>query len=118
MSEKNINKLLLIFFFTFSSLISVKSVTLDSLENQYNLPYQYIPNSSSGLFMNQPSNFNFQTTYNPETNQYLIQQRLGEYNFGIPKVLTFEEFQKYNFDKSISDYWNKRSKDRLSLIHI
>ena len=114
MSEKNINKLLLIFFFTFSSLISVKSVTLDSLENQYNLPYQYIPNSSSGLFMNQPSNFNFQTTYNPETNQYLIQQRLGEYNFGIPKVLTFEEFQKYNFDKSISDYWNKRSKDRSS----
>ena len=114
MSEKNINKLLLIFFFTFSSLISVKSVTLDSLENQYNLPYQYIPNSSSGLFMNQPSNFNFQTTYNPETNQYLIQQRLGEYNFGIPKVLTFEEFQKYNFDKSISDYWSKRSKDRSS----
>ena len=60
--------------------------------------------------MNQPSNFNFQTTYNPETNQYLIQQRLGEYNLGIPKVLTFEEFQKYNFDKSISDYWNKKIK--------
>jgi len=114
LSEKNINKLLLIFFFTFSSLISVKSITLDSLENQYNLPYQYIPNSSSGLFMNQPSNFNFQTTYNPETNQYLIQQRLGKYNLGIPKVLTFEEFQKYNFEKSISDYWNKRSKDRSS----
>ena len=26
--------------------------------------------------------------------------------------MSFEEFQKYNFDKSISEYWNKRSKDR------
>ena len=46
------------------------------------------------------------------TNQYLVQKRLGEYKLGNPEILSFEEFQKYNFDKSISEYWSKRSKDR------
>ena len=94
------------------SIFNVKSITIDSLENQYNLPYPYISNSSSGLFMKQPSNLNFKTIYDPVTNQYLIQKRLGEYKLGKPEILSFEEFQKYNFDKSISEYWNKRSKDR------
>ena len=112
MSEKNVNKFFLVFFFTLISIFNVKSITIDSLENQYNLPYPYISNSSSGLFMKQPSNLNFKTIYDPVTNQYLIQKRLGEYKLGKPEILSFEEFQKYNFDKSISEYWNKRSKDR------
>ena len=95
MSEKNVNKFFLVFFFTLISIFNVKSTTIDSLENQYNLPYPYISNSSSGLFMNQPSNLNFKTIYDPVTNQYLIQKRLGEYKLGKPEILSFEEFQKY-----------------------
>ena len=97
MSEKNVNKFFLVFFFTLISIFNVKSTTIDSLENQFNLPYPYISNSSSGLFMKQPSNLNFKTIYDPVTNQYLIQKRLGEYKLGKPEILSFEEFQKYNF---------------------
>ena len=39
---------------------------------------------------------------------------LGDFNLGTPKILSFEEFQEYNFKKSISNYWNQRSKDRNS----
>ena len=95
MSEKNVNKFFLVFFFTLISIFNVKSITIDSLENQYNLPYPYISNSSSGLFMKQPSNLNFKTIYDPVTNQYLIQKRLGEYKLGKPEILSFEEFQKW-----------------------
>ena len=114
MVEKNIYKLLLVFLFIVTSFVNVVSANLDSLENQYNLPYPYNSNSSSGLFMNNPSNFNFTTIYDIKNNQYLMQKRLGEYKLGFPEIMSFEEFQKYNFNKSISDYWNRRSKDRNS----
>ena len=64
--------------------------------------------------MNNPSNFNTQINYDITNNQYLFQNRLGDFNLGTPKILSFEEFQEYNFKKSISNYWNQRSKDRNS----
>ena len=114
MSKKHLNNLLLVFFFTFGSVISVKSTTLDSLENQFNLPYPYISNSSSNLFMNQNSYFNQEIIYDEKNNQYLIQRKIGDIKIGFPKVLSFQEFQEFNFNNSISEYWNKRSKDRSS----
>ncbi len=114
MSKKHLNNLLLVFFFTFGSVISVKSTTLDSLENQFNLPYPYISNSSSNLFMNQSSYFNQEIIYDEKNNQYLIQRKIGDIKIGFPKVLSFKEFQEFNFNNSISEYWNKRSKDRSS----
>ena len=114
MSKKHLNNLLLVFFFTFGSVISVKSTTLDSLENQFNLPYPYISNSSSNLFMNQNSYFNQEIIYDEKNNQYLIQRKIGDIKIGFPKVLSFQEFQEFNFNNSISEYWNNRSKDRSS----
>ena len=114
MSKKHLNNLLLVFFFTFGSVISVKSTTLDSLENQFNLPYPYISNSSSNLFMNQNSYFTQEIIYDEKNNQYLIQRKIGDIKIGFPKVLSFQEFQEFNFNNSISEYWNKRSKDRSS----
>ena len=70
---------------------------------KYNLPYPYNSNSSSGLFMNNPTNFNFITIYDIKNNQYLMQKRLGEYKLGYPEIMSFEEFQKYNFNKSYID---------------
>ena len=114
MSKKHLNNLLLVFFFTFGSVISVKSTTLDSLENQFNLPYPYISNSSSNLFMNQNSYFKQEIIYDEKNNQYLIQRKIGDIKIGFPKVLSFQEFQEFNFNNSISEYWNNRSKDRSS----
>ena len=105
---------ILLTVFTLLFHVNSFSLVLDSLENNYNLPYPYIQNSSSGLFMNSPSNFNTQINYDIINNQYLFQNRLGELNLGAPKILSFEEFQEYNFKQSISNYWNQRLKDRNS----
>ena len=110
----NIYKLFLVFFFVLISILNAVSANPDSLENQYNLPYPYNSNSSSGLFMSNPSNFNFITTYDLKNNQYLMQKKIGDFKLGYPNIMSFDEFQKYNFNKSISDYWNRRSKDRSS----
>ena len=63
--------------FTFLFYVKSFSIAVDSLENNYNLPYPYIQNSSSGLFMNNPSNLNTQVNYDITNNQYLFQKRLG-----------------------------------------
>ena len=64
--------------------------------------------------MSNPSNFNFITIYDLKNNQYLMQKKIGDFELGYPNIMSFDEFQKYNFNKSISDYWNRRSKDRSS----
>ena len=112
MGKKNIYLFFLIFFFTCISVNSVKAYTLDSLENQNNLPYRYISGSSSPLYLRNPQNLSLQTTYDAERNQYLIQKKIGNNGLGLSEILSFEEFQEYSFKNSISDYWNRRSKDR------
>ncbi len=114
MSKINQYTLISFILFTFIFNVSSHSITLDSLENNYNLPYPYNSNYSSGLFLNNPSNFNTITNYDVKNNQYIIQRRLGKFKIGVPEILSFEEFQKYNFNNSISNYWNQRSKDRSS----
>jgi len=94
--------------------MSSSASIIDSLENNYNLPYPYNSNSSSGLFMNNPSNFNTITNYDLKNNQYIIQNRLGDFNLRYPKIMSFKEFQKYKFNNSISNYWNQKSGDRSS----
>jgi len=103
LSKKHLNNLLLVFFFTFGSVISVKSTTLDSLENQFNLPYPYISNSSSNLFMNQNSYFTQEIIYDEKNNQYLIQRKIGDIKIGFPKVLSFQEFQEFQEFKNFKD---------------
>ena len=105
----------LLFTITLTLTLNVKGFSapiIDSLENNYNLPYPYNSNSSSGLFMNNPSNFNTITNYDLKNNQYVIQNRLGKFNLRYPKTMSFEEFQKYKFKSSISNYWNQKSTDR------
>ena len=64
--------------------------------------------------MNQNSYFKQEIIYDEKNNQYLIQRKIGDIKIGFPKVLSFQEFQEFNFNNSISEYWNNRSKDRSS----
>ena len=112
---RKINQYSLLFAIILTLTFNVRGFSapiIDSLENNYNLPYSYNSNSSSGLFMNNPSNFNTITNYDLKNNQYVIQNRLGKFNLRYPKIMSFEEFQKYKFKSSISNYWNQKSTDR------
>ena len=63
--------------------------------------------------MNKPSNFNSSIDFNPLTNTYIIQNKIGEINIDKPQILSFPEYQQYSQSKIINDYWDLRSKERI-----
>jgi len=65
-------------------------------------PYQ------SGLYLNQPSNIVSEVEYDTERNEYVIKKRLGNLDYRPPQYLSFDEYYKYDLDKSIRNYWRQR----------
>ena len=59
------------------------------------LSFPFSGSQSGGVFMNTPSNFNLSVVYDPLTNTYILQNKIGGLNFGEPKVMSFLEYQKY-----------------------
>ena len=63
--------------------------------------------------MNTPPNFNTSVIYDPLTNTYIVQDKIGTLDFGAPKVMSFSEYQNYSQKQSENNYWNLRSKSRV-----
>jgi len=97
--------------FLFSALIFSVSVLGQSVSDS-SLAFPFSGNQSGGVFMNTPPNFNSNVVYDPLTNTYIVQNKIGILNYGAPKILSFSEYQQYAQNKSIKDYWNMRSKER------
>ncbi|PLX08098.1 MAG: cell surface protein SprA [Marinilabiliales bacterium] len=70
----------------------------------------YLDQDQSPLFLNDPSNVKREIIYNPETNQYEFQSKIGEFTYRTPTVMSFEDFQKYQTTTSVKDYWKERVK--------
>ena len=98
--------LFLVFTLFFSVNLSAQSVADTTLS------YPFSGAQSGGLFMNTPPNFNATVIFNPETNKYIVQEKIGGLDFGNPKIMSFSEYQDYAQQKSVKDYWNLRSKER------
>ena len=62
--------------------------------------------------MNNPSNFNTSIVFDPLTNTYVLQDKIGSLNFGDPKLMSFLEYQKYTQNNSVKNYWHLRSQER------
>ncbi len=96
----------LVFALFFSVNLSAQSVT------DTTLLYPFSGVQSGGLFMNNPPNFNATVIFNLETNKYIVQEKIGSFDFGNPKIMSFSEYQDYALQKSVKNYWNLRSKER------
>ena len=70
------------------------------------------PFSNNSLFLNLPSNSNSSIIYNPEIGVYHVQDKIGGSIIYNSRFFNFKEFQQYNTQKSILDYWNLRSKEK------
>jgi len=55
-----------------------------------------------------PSIIEEQVEYDPETNQYIITQTLGNSFYSNPKYLTLEEYLDYQLDQSKMDFWDQK----------
>ncbi len=84
------------------------------------LPYPFkdqpafgLPSSSqdsSKIFLSKPGNIDFEIEYDPETGEYIFYEKIGNLNYRLPQTLSREDYIRYDFEKSVSDYWKERSR--------
>lgn len=65
---------------------------------------------SSKLFLKNPSNIKTQVEYDPVTGEYNFVEKIGNLNYRLPKTMTRKEFQKYDFDQAVQNYWRSQSR--------
>ena len=74
--------------------------------NDYQFPDD---NNNSGLFLNDPSNIKDEIEYDTKTNDYKFSKKIGNLNYGTPQYMSFEEYEKYDFQNSMEKYWRQRA---------
>jgi len=64
---------------------------------------------NSPLYLQNPSNINSQVVYDPVTRQYLFSETVGSWNYRNPTLMTMDEYQRYEFRRSVQDYWRMKA---------
>lgn len=64
----------------------------------------------SPLFMQNPSNIRTEITYDPETNTYIFQDKIGNLKYRNPSALSFEEYQDKQMENTLRSYWLERAR--------
>jgi cell surface protein SprA len=67
---------------------------------------------TSKLFLNKPSNIKYDVEFDPLTGEYIFYQKIGDFNYRLPKTMTLNDYMDYDFQKSIKDYWRQRTNIR------
>ena len=109
MREIIINKISLVF----ALFLSVNLLGQSAIDSSLSFPFSV--SQKGGVFMNTPSNFTSSVIYDPLTNTYILQQKIGDLNLGYPKIMSFFEYQKYAQNNLVNDYWDLRSKERSGI---
>lgn len=76
--------------------------------NSYTYPFDGTGDSSA-LYLHNPSNISDSVYYDPETNTFIFSNSIGGYNINPPTSMSFEEYEKYDLDKQMKDYWQERN---------
>ena len=76
------------------------------LEDVPSIPWE--KGQSSPFFLEMPSNYRRTAIYDPVRNEYVIYNRIGDLDTRIPLRLSPEEFRKYEYERSMRDYWQSR----------
>lgn len=66
------------------------------------------------MYLNNPSNYTVETVYDSVNQQYIIQPKIGNMNYGSPSIMTPEEYNQYDVDKSLQQYWRERASTSTS----
>ncbi|MBN1926735.1 MAG: cell surface protein SprA [Prolixibacteraceae bacterium] len=61
------------------------------------------------LYLNRPENIDRKIEYDPETQQYIIYEKIGDMYYRLPKTMSLKEYVKFDFDRSINEYWRTRT---------
>lgn len=64
---------------------------------------------SLSLYLKKPSNIRTEIEYDPETGEYNFVEKIGDFNYRLPKSMTKKEFQRYDFDQAVQNYWRTQT---------
>lgn len=65
----------------------------------------------SPLFLSTPQNIETKVIYDPAKKSYYLLQKIGNQWYRRPRALTFQEYLKYDMEKSKEDFWFRRARD-------
>jgi cell surface protein SprA len=98
---------------TIGILLAVGSFAQDSTLNYPFSNKGSYPFSSSGfnspLYLQNPSNVNSQVVYDPVTRKYIFTEKIGNWNYRNPTLMSMDEYQRYEFREQVEDYWRMKS---------
>jgi cell surface protein SprA len=82
------------------------------------LPYEFedepafaYPNKkdSSRLYLRNPNNVKTEIIYDPISGEYIFTEKVGDFYYRLPKSMTKKEFQQYDLEQSIQNYWRSQT---------
>jgi len=76
----------------------------------YPIPQTGNGQANNPLYLKDPSNINTEIIYDPLTNEYIFQPKIGTLNNGAPDVLTIQEYGEYDINKGLQQYWRERAR--------
>ncbi len=79
------------------------------LESQYDYP----PLGTYGIspLLLPPTNIEQTVVYDPETNSYILNEKIGSLDYRRPSMMSFEEYSEYQARLKQAQYWQKRAKE-------
>lgn len=75
-------------------------------QSLHELPPDYVP----PLYLSQPKNYKDSVVYDPERDEYVIYQKIGNFNYRYPIILSRNEYFAYDFDRALQRYWREQAK--------
>ena len=98
--------------FTGTSEIDTSGVLVYPFEDRKEFEYSNENIQQSGLFLKKPSNIKTQVEYDPLSGQYILTEKIGNFNYRLPETLSLEEYARYDLQNSIRNYWRKRADEQ------
>ncbi|PIP54052.1 MAG: cell surface protein SprA, partial [Bacteroidetes bacterium CG23_combo_of_CG06-09_8_20_14_all_32_9] len=62
----------------------------------------------SGMYLHKPANILTNIDYDGENNEYHINENVGTLRYRSPESMSFEEYQHYDFNRGVRNYWRQR----------
>ena len=94
-----------------------EGLPLDSPKNTLTYPFNENNTqqpSANPLFLSNPSNVKTTIEYNPATDQYEYDQKIGDYSVAPPTTIDRKTYSEQEFDKTMRSYWRERTKSEYS----
>ncbi len=96
--------------FLFSQQVNNQQEDTLKFEFQDQGKYEYDKPDVSPLYLENPANIKDTVEYDPATNEYIISKKLGNFDYRASKRMTLEEYQDYQFEQAIRNYWRNRAR--------